>query len=183
MAPPDRSSATRVFSKVGGAGSFAIFSTSASCSAMAASSAGSNSETCTLSNGGTPPWGPVHGASRGFCTVASEGAAGAGGAASSAKRPAPRAQDRIMAGLPSIDAGPEQRRRPRFPFYRGMFTALVTTGRTSMRIAAALVVALAVSAEGGSTVAPAPDPTASGLLLVANKGDHTLGIIDPVAGK
>ena len=28
---------------------------------------------------------------------------------------------------------------------------------------------------------PAPDP-AGGLLLVANKGDHTLGIIDPVRG-
>ena len=52
-----------------------------------------------------------------------------------------------------------------------------------MRIAAALVVALAVSGEGGSPVAEAPDPAASGLLLVANKGDHTLGIIDPVAGK
>lgn len=30
---------------------------------------------------------------------------------------------------------------------------------------------------------PAPKPSQSGLLLVANKGDNSLGIIDPVAGK
>ncbi len=30
---------------------------------------------------------------------------------------------------------------------------------------------------------PAPPPSQSGLLLVANKGDNSLGIIDPVAGK
>ena len=29
----------------------------------------------------------------------------------------------------------------------------------------------------------AAEPPAQGLLLVANKGDHTLGLIDPVAGK
>ena len=31
--------------------------------------------------------------------------------------------------------------------------------------------------------APAPAPSEGGLLLVANKGDNSLGIIDPVAGK
>lgn len=51
-----------------------------------------------------------------------------------------------------------------------------------MRIAASLLVVLAVSAEGGSRVTDAP-AAASGFLLVANKGDHTLGIIDPVAGR
>jgi len=30
---------------------------------------------------------------------------------------------------------------------------------------------------------PAPEPSPSGLLVVANKGDNALGIIDPVAGK
>ena len=35
-----------------------------------------------------------------------------------------------------------------------------------------------------SLCSAAPDSTPSrGLLLVANKGDHTLGIIDPVEGK
>jgi YVTN family beta-propeller protein len=52
-----------------------------------------------------------------------------------------------------------------------------------MRIAALLLVVLVVSAEGGSRVTDAPAAAASGFLLVANKGDHTLGIIDPVAGK
>jgi YVTN family beta-propeller protein len=52
-----------------------------------------------------------------------------------------------------------------------------------MRLAASLLVVLAVSAEGGSPVTDTPAAGSAGLLLVANKGDHTLGIIDPVAGK
>jgi len=44
-----------VFSKVGGAGSFATLSISARASVIAASSAGLNCSTLTLSNGGTPP--------------------------------------------------------------------------------------------------------------------------------
>ena len=55
-----RSSATIVLSKVGAAESFAILSTSASCSVIAASSAGLKSAICTLSKGGTPPKGPSH---------------------------------------------------------------------------------------------------------------------------
>jgi hypothetical protein len=60
---PVRWSATIVLSNVGFAGSLAIFSTSASSSAIAASSAGAKSATFTRSNGGTPPYGPAHGAS------------------------------------------------------------------------------------------------------------------------
>jgi YVTN family beta-propeller protein len=52
-----------------------------------------------------------------------------------------------------------------------------------MRLAASLLVVLAVSAEGGSPVTDTNAGGTAGLLLVANKGDHTLGIIDPVAGK
>ena len=52
-----------------------------------------------------------------------------------------------------------------------------------MRIAASLLLVLAVTAEGGSRVIDTPAPASGGLLLVANKGDHTLGIIDPAAGK
>jgi YVTN family beta-propeller protein len=49
-----------------------------------------------------------------------------------------------------------------------------------MRQAASLLLAL-VAVEGGSPVTPRS--AASGLLLVTNKGDQTLGIIDPAAGK
>jgi hypothetical protein len=52
---PVPSSAAMVFSKVAGAGFVAIFSISASCSAMAVSSAGCIWATSTRSNGGTPP--------------------------------------------------------------------------------------------------------------------------------
>jgi YVTN family beta-propeller protein len=44
----------------------------------------------------------------------------------------------------------------------------------------AVVLALALAASHEARTAEAP---AGGLLLVANKGDHTLGIIDPVAGR
>lgn len=47
----------------------------------------------------------------------------------------------------------------------------------------AVLVAFLALAEGGSRVIEASETAASGLLLVANKGEHTLGIIDPVAGK
>ena len=49
-----------------------------------------------------------------------------------------------------------------------------------LRRGAVLLVALATVA---GAQARAADPAAGGLLLVANKGDHTLGIIDPVAGR
>jgi YVTN family beta-propeller protein len=45
-----------------------------------------------------------------------------------------------------------------------------------------VLLAVLALAEGGSRVIEASDGSA-GLLLVANKGEHTLGIIDPVAGK
>jgi YVTN family beta-propeller protein len=46
----------------------------------------------------------------------------------------------------------------------------------------AVLLAVLALAEGGSRVIEASEGSA-GLLLVANKGEHTLGIIDPVAGK
>lgn len=51
-----------------------------------------------------------------------------------------------------------------------------------LRLGVALLVAFAMTSEGGShlTVASAPS---RGLLLVANKGDHTLGIVDPDTGR
>src|ERR1051326_9394682 len=47
-------------------------SVSASCSAIAASSAGLKSAICTRSNGGTPPYGPSHFASKGFSVSMAE---------------------------------------------------------------------------------------------------------------
>src|SRR5688572_1415213 len=55
--------ASMVLANVGGAGSFAILSISARFCCIAASRAGSNSATTTLSNGGTPPYDPVQAAS------------------------------------------------------------------------------------------------------------------------
>src|ERR1051326_51716 len=78
---PDFSSAAIVFWNVGGSGLLAVPSVSARFSALAAASAGWNSETLTLSNGGMPPSGPVHGASRGF-SAAGAGAGGGGGVVS-----------------------------------------------------------------------------------------------------
>jgi YVTN family beta-propeller protein len=52
-----------------------------------------------------------------------------------------------------------------------------------MWMRAALMAILAVTAQGGARAADAPAKSTGGLLLVANKGDHTLGIIDPVLGK
>jgi len=45
------------------------------------------------------------------------------------------------------------------------------------------VVLVALAAVAGAVATSEGDPGAGGLLLVANKGDQTLGIIDPVAGK
>ena len=56
-------------------------------------------------------------------------------------------------------------------------------GASMLRIGAVLLAALALAAEGGSRMTEAADGRAGGLLLVANKGDHTLGIIDPVPGQ
>ncbi len=47
---------------------------------------------------------------------------------------------------------------------------------------AMLLVVLAAMAGGSSRMTNASTAAAGGVLLVANKGDHTLGIIDPVAG-
>jgi hypothetical protein len=66
---PLRSMAAMVFSKPGGAGSFAMRSTSARFSVMAASSAGPRCSGRARSNGGTPPNGPSQGASSGFAAV------------------------------------------------------------------------------------------------------------------
>lgn|SRR5215813_3131517 len=46
-----------------------------------------------------------------------------------------------------------------------------------------LFVVLSMSAVVGSSEKPTVDATSSGLLLVANKGDRTLGIVDPQAGQ
>jgi YVTN family beta-propeller protein len=45
------------------------------------------------------------------------------------------------------------------------------------------VVLVALAAVAGVGVQASGPPAAGGVLLVANKGDHTLGIIDPVAGR
>jgi YVTN family beta-propeller protein len=52
-----------------------------------------------------------------------------------------------------------------------------------LRNVAMLLVILAVAAGEGSRMTNASTKPAGGLLLVANKGDHTLGIIDPEAGR
>lgn len=52
-----------------------------------------------------------------------------------------------------------------------------------LRNAATLLILLAVAAGGSSRMTNASTTPAGGLLLVANKGDHTLGIIDPAAGR
>src|SRR6185369_4487511 len=59
-----------VFSKLGGAGSFAMRWISARFSAMPASSAGLKSGIWTRSNGGIPPYGPSQFASSGLSSVA-----------------------------------------------------------------------------------------------------------------
>jgi YVTN family beta-propeller protein len=50
-----------------------------------------------------------------------------------------------------------------------------------LRRGAVVLVALATVA--GAEVRTTDSPATAGLLLVANKGDHTLGIVDPVAGR
>ena len=52
-----------------------------------------------------------------------------------------------------------------------------------LRRGALLLVVLAVTVEGGSPMTNASANPSRGVLLVANKGDHTLGIIDPEAGR
>ena len=52
-----------------------------------------------------------------------------------------------------------------------------------LRTMAVIAAAVALTAEGGSRMTEAADGHAGGLLLVANKGDRTLGIIDPAAGR
>ena len=64
---PVRSIAAMVLSKVGAAGFLAMPSISARFSAIAASSAGPRSLTLNRPNGGTPPHGPVQGASSTLC--------------------------------------------------------------------------------------------------------------------
>src|SRR5713226_1576705 len=52
-----------------------------------------------------------------------------------------------------------------------------------LRNGATLLVVLAVTAGGSSRMTNASATPSSGVLLVANKGDHTLGIVDPTAGR
>src|SRR5258706_14079321 len=52
-----------------------------------------------------------------------------------------------------------------------------------LRIGAVLLTVLAATSDGGSPVTDASLTPSAGLLLVANKGDHTLGIIDPASGR
>ncbi len=58
-----------MLAKVGAAGSVAMTSISAWRSARASSKAAGNSSVLTWSHGGTPPYGPVHGASIGFLSA------------------------------------------------------------------------------------------------------------------
>jgi len=51
------------------------------------------------------------------------------------------------------------------------------------RVAAGLAVTLAMTAHEGRVSAGPRDGPPAGMLLVANKGDQTLGIIDPAAGR
>ena len=51
-----------------------------------------------------------------------------------------------------------------------------------MRTLACVIVLWGVSAMNSYSADPAP-ASSQGYLLVANKGDHTLGIIDPEAGR
>src|SRR5213594_2625942 len=74
-----------VFSKSGFAEFFAIASISFRFAAIAVSSAGLKSATLTLSNGGTPPYGPVHFSSSGF--PAFNGVAASTAAAATKSRP------------------------------------------------------------------------------------------------
>ena len=52
-----------------------------------------------------------------------------------------------------------------------------------LRTAAVLAFALALAPEGGPRMTETSDGRSGGVLLVANKGEHTLGIVDPVTGK
>src|SRR5882724_1543073 len=71
---PARSNAATVLLKSGVAGFAAIASISFRFSAIEASRAGLNWSTWIRSKGGTPPYGPVQGASRGLPAAAEEGA-------------------------------------------------------------------------------------------------------------
>ena len=51
------------------------------------------------------------------------------------------------------------------------------------RIGLIFLFGLALTAEGGPRPSDASPPAAGGLLLVANKGDHTLGIVDPAGAR
>src|SRR6185436_19041238 len=62
---PASSSAAIVLANVAGSFDDAIAAISARWSSMPFISAGLNAATLTLSNRGKPPWGPVHGASKG----------------------------------------------------------------------------------------------------------------------
>src|SRR5215813_12449632 len=86
-----------VLSNVAGAGFSAMTSISASPSAMPVSSAFGNASIFSLSHGGTPPYGPVHGASSGSASASTvsrltsataassfEGSGGGGGAGAAA---------------------------------------------------------------------------------------------------
>jgi YVTN family beta-propeller protein len=59
----------------------------------------------------------------------------------------------------------------------------ITKEGCMLRWSLALPIVLVVIAKGGSSSAAATGGASSGLLLVANKGDHTLGLIDPDAGR
>ena len=61
----------------------------------------------------------------------------------------------------------------RYPWFHGQGGGLLRRG-------AVVLVTLATVA--GAQVAGSADVPSAGLLLVVNKGDRTLGIVDPVAG-
>jgi hypothetical protein len=78
--PPARSMAAIVFSKLGASGFETMASISRRSSAIASSNAPAKRPASNLSHGGTPPYGPVHGAIKGFSETGTTGISRAAGA-------------------------------------------------------------------------------------------------------
>lgn len=65
---------------------------------------------------------------------------------------------------------------------QGLATPLFSSPRLFPAALALLLVTMTCAPQSAPAANPAPAAKPHGLLLVANKGEHTLGIIDPVAG-
>ena len=96
---PESSSATIVLANVAGSRLSAIAASSARCSSMPFSSAGLKSATLILLNGGTPPWGPAYGASRGSSFMAGSSAANESGLRQAVRTAAQAEADRKVRRL------------------------------------------------------------------------------------